>query len=115
MTAARLPSVLAGVGLNAAPAITLESGIDSRRVAGFFDEQFSPDRSGDGVLAASLGRRMASRETSGAICCGGCRGARSSRDERQLSRFGIRVVSSANAAWPSGLRLCDGGIFEPQA
>ena len=43
------------------------------------------------------------------------RGARSSRDERQLSRFRIGVVSSANAAGPSGLRLCDGRVFEPQA
>jgi hypothetical protein len=41
---------------------------------------------------------------------GGCRGARSSRDERQLSRFRIGVVSSANAAGPSCLRLCDGRV-----
>ena len=65
-----------------------------------------------GVLAASLGRRMASRETSGALCRGGCRRARSSRDERQLSRFRVGVVSSANAAGSSGLRLCDGRVFE---
>src|SRR5271166_4072713 len=95
----------------------LESDIDSRIFAGrraVFDEQLSHDRSRDRVFAASLGRRMASRETSGAICRGGCRGARSSRDERQLSRFRVGVVSSANAAGPSGLRLRDGRVFEPQ-
>jgi hypothetical protein len=32
-----------------------------------------------------------------------------------LSRLRLGVVSSANAAGHSGLWLCDGGVFEPQA
>ena len=41
---------LAACRTYAAPAIALESGIDSRRVASFFDEQLSDDRSRDGFL-----------------------------------------------------------------
>src|ERR1019366_8767597 len=69
----------------------------------------------DWVFASAIRGRVASREASGAFHCGCDRGARPSRDERQLSRLWICVVSSANAAGHSGLWLCDGRVFEPQA
>ena len=58
---------------------------------------------------------MAAGEASGSLRGGGDRGARPSRNERQLSRLRLGIVSSANAAGHSCLRLCDGRVFEPQA
>lgn len=36
-------------------------------------------------------------------------------DERKLSRLGFGVLPSEDAAGHSGLWLCDGDIFEPEA
>src|SRR6202521_430471 len=79
------------------------------------DQQFPSDRSADRLFVAALGGRVASREASGALHCGGDRRARPSGDERQLSRLGIGLLSSLHAARHFGLWLRDGGVFEPQA
>ena len=106
---------MGSVGLSASPAATLESSVDLRRAAGVFDEQFSYDRSRDGVLLPpSVDEWL---------------------PENHLARFVVEVVEGLDLRAMSGgyrgsgsapyhprmlvglggLRLCDGGVFEPQA
>ena len=58
---------------------------------------------------------MASRETFGALCRRGDRRARSWRHDRRLSRLRFGCPPPQDARGRLGLRLCDGGVFEPQA
>src|SRR6201993_5635299 len=53
------------------------------------NEQFSRGGSGDGVSAAALGERVASRAASGAGFGGGGRKVRPERDEGRLSWVGV--------------------------
>src|SRR5262249_36904464 len=79
------------------------------------NEQFSRGGSGDGVSAAALGERVASRAASGAVCGGGGRKFRPESDDGRLSWFGFGVVPSGGVAEHPGLWLRERGIFEPQA
>src|ERR1700747_694742 len=67
------------------------------------NEQFSRGGSGDGVSAAALGERVASRAASGAVCGGGGRKFRPGSDH-------AGVVGGTPVLW-----LREGGFFEPQA
>src|SRR5262252_5095627 len=79
------------------------------------NEQFSRGGSGDGVSAAALGERVASRAASGAVCGGGGRKFRPESDDGRLSWFGFGVVPSGGVAGHPGLWLRERGFFEPQA
>src|SRR6201984_2806601 len=79
------------------------------------NEQFSRGGSGDGVSAAALGERVASRAASGAVCGGGGRKVRPESDDGRLSWCGFGVVPSGGVAGHPGLGLRERGIFEPQA
>src|ERR1700746_3901070 len=69
------------------------------------NEQFSRGGSGDGVSAAALGERVASRAASGAVCGGGGRKLRPESDDGRLSWFGFGVVPSGGVAGHPGLWL----------
>src|ERR1700758_1539899 len=79
------------------------------------NEQFSRGGSGDGVSAAALGERVASRAASGGGCGGGGRKVGPERGDGGRSWFGFGVVPSGGVAGHPGLWLRERGIFEPQA
>ena len=54
------------------------------------------------------------REAPGALCRGVIEGLDLSAMVRS-SRLWIGILSSSGVVVPSGIRLCDGSVFEPQA
>ena len=92
----------------------VESIVDLRRAAGFFDGQFSDDRSADGVFAAAFCGRAASGQAFGAVHRRSYRGldlGRLSGADRGSGR--LRIIPGRRwACWFTG---CDGDILQPEA
>ena len=67
------------------------------------------------LILRFIAKRGAAAAAPGAVCRGGDRRSGPVGDGQELSGHGLGLLPSGAAAGPAGLRLCDRGVFEPQA